>query len=106
MANTKLLDPFIIRFMAEGTQYTARVIYNKPENSCSNQFEVQILEPEGYSTFNLNEKLLNEAGFEEMVWLDERGMESDLYTMIGNHITTYMKDNLGVVLMDTVRQQD
>ena len=106
MANTKLLDPFIIRFNAEGKLYSARITYNKPENSCSNQFEVQILEPSGYPTFNLSERLLNESGFEEMVWLDDREMESDLYTTIGNHITSYMKDNLGVVLMDTARQQE
>ncbi len=99
--NTALTDPFFLRFEHSGQSYSAKVVYAKAAGSCENIFDIELMEPQS-GKFNLREKpddfgIVNEP----RIWIDQQGFASDLYQVIGENITAYMKERLGVIFIDT-----
>jgi hypothetical protein len=101
MEFTPLADPFKIRFGKDGIQYEAKVIYAKSISSCTNVFNVEMNWPQGIEPFCLKEKPVHNKEQDLMVWVDEEGRESVFYQLLGEQIADYLKNQLGVFLLDT-----
>ena len=96
-----LADPFNIAFEKEGIHYKAKVVYAKSATSCANFYNVEIELPTGIEPFRLKEKPVHNQENDSMVWTDEQGRESTFYQLIGNEIANQMRDQLGILLIDT-----
>src|SRR5687767_11139669 len=96
-----LADPFNIAFEKEGIQYKAKVVYAKSATSCANFYKVEIETPKGIEPFCLKEKPVHDEQNDNMIWMDEQGRESNFYQLIGHEITSQMRDQLGIFLIDT-----
>ena len=96
-----LADPFSVAFEKEGIHYSAKVVYAKSATSCANFYKVDIETPRGIEPFSLKEKPVHHDGDDSMVWTDEQGRDSDFYQLIGHEIANQMRDQLGILLIDT-----
>jgi hypothetical protein len=96
-----LAEPFNIAFEKEGIEYKAKIVYAKSATSCTNFYKVEIEFPRGIAPFCLTEKPVHNGEHDSMVWMDDAGRESDFYQLIGYEIVNQMKDQLGVLLIDT-----
>jgi hypothetical protein len=101
MEYTPLADPFNIQFRKDGIEYKAKVTYAKSKNSCANFFNVVVEWPTGIEPICLKEKAAHHGNNDTMIWMDEQGRESVFYDLIGNEIASQMKQQLGVVLLDS-----
>ena len=96
-----LADPFNIVFQKEGIEYKAKVVYAKSATSCTNFYKVEVESPKGIAPFCLTEKPVHNRENDSMVWMDEEGRESHFYQLTGHEIANQMKDQLGILLIDT-----
>ena len=101
MEFTPLAEPFKIRFTKDEVQYEAKVTYAKSVSSCANVFNVEIIWPQGIEPFCLKEKPVHNKEQDLMVWIDEAGRESVFYQILGEQIAGYLKNQLGIFLLDT-----
>ena len=101
MEFTPLAEPFIVQFDKDGIQYQGRVTYAKSKNSCVNIFNVEMIWPLGIESFSLKEKPVHHEEEDLMIWTDEEGRESDFYQLIGGQIAIELKNQLGILLLDT-----
>lgn len=101
MEYTPLADPFDIRFTKDGIEYKGKVTYAKSKNSCTNFFNVVVEWPTGIEPICLKEKAVHQGDSDMMIWMDDQGRESVFYDLIGREIASEIKQQLGVVLLDT-----
>lgn len=101
MEYTPLADPFNIRFRKDGIEYEAKVTYAKSTSSCANLFYVEMIMPHGIEPFRLKERPVHNEEQDLMVWIDAAGRESMFYQLIGEQVAQYLKQQLGIFLLDT-----
>lgn len=101
MKNTPMIEPFFLQFDRDGQRFAARITYAKSSGSCQNIFEVDMMQPQSHPSFTLREQTIKSDEGNFTVWVDQEGREKEFYQLVGSEIGQYMKDQLGIFLLDT-----